>query len=691
MGRDAAMAMRYLATVASIAVVVAEEPRKLGLSIGDVSYSSNGVSNSPFGQVNNMMNQAKEASQQAMEQAKSKMVQPGQTGGADSFTPLSNDPFGGDPFSSFGNTPKSEEAKGFALSPQNGAVVLQGMIHSFLAHKQLQKGEMQCLEQGTSAMGSQAAAVAQNIVMIGQQVMSVQNVGDGPGDMPGMPALEDLGTKAPTADQKLDNANDMFDQMFGSGGSGGSSSSSDQGAKAPPNPFDMFKGLVHQGSPPAAAPAAAPAPQSGTNNVQTNMNLWTMGQGRRLQMGMMGMGGGGMGGMPGMGGAGGGNSMDPMMMMGGAAMATQLAKQLQDLAGLGHKVMARCLKGDLQHTLHIAAARAQNPAWLQKAMIGNGPKALGHVADGIEAYHDGDVEKFGDSVGIVMREMLLNNPNSVLPEGLPDDKTLFNVTGGFMKGFFGPGMTATIKTPEEPNGINIALDKCIGKNIGLLQGMWASVMKFYARKGLPSSAAEQQQDATLLAYAAAQMPRALKMCNLGAEDVQALKDAIAGMGKGVDVSFTVPKPDSAFGKTEAVTDMAKTVSGYQQLVQDPSTGIDFGKQLGGIFQKVVENGFAQKYYVDKSGNLRRRILQLRGSGGPFQGSESFIPAVLVLVVFFLLLVLVAIKSRRAFAGWKEHLCQMECTESGAAEKMISHPDDLDTECQEIQPILDEVQ
>ena len=47
-----------------------------------------------------------------------------------------------------------------------------------------------------------------------------------------------------------------------------------------------------------------------------------------------------------------------------------------------------------------------------------------------------------------------------------------------MKGFFGPGMTATITTPEEPNGIKIDLEKCVGKNVNLFQGVGASFGAF---------------------------------------------------------------------------------------------------------------------------------------------------------------------------------------------------------------------
>jgi len=381
--------------------------------------------------------------------------------------------------------------------------------------------------------------------------------------------------------------------------------------------------------------------------------------------------------------------MDPMMMMGGAAMAAQLAKQVKELGGLSHKVMQRCLKGDAQQLLHTAAARAQNPAWMQKAMVANGPKALGHMADAITAYHDGKPDMFGTATGTVMREFLLSNPDSITPEvPLPPKESLANVTGGFMDGFFGPGMRATIRTPEKPNGIKIDLNKCLGDNAGTFQNM-GHMMGLYTKGGMPQTQAEKEKLASLIPWMGMQMMQVQKSCDLSAGDIQAIKDAVAGMGKGVDFNLHIPQPSTPLGKSEAMRDMAQTVSGYQKLITDPSSGVKFGQELGNIVQKVVETGFNQKYYVDSEGNLRQRLVQL-SSQGQLAGAQSLTPALLVLVVVLLLLVLVAVKSRRAFAGWKEHLCQMECTESGVTDKMIPHDLDLEANDQEIKPILDEV-
>lgn len=370
-----------------------------------------------------------------------------------------------------------------------------------------------------------------------------------------------------------------------------------------------------------------------------------------------------------------------MMMMGGAAMAAQLAKQVKDLGDLTHRVSDKCLQGDAKATFALATKRAKDPAWMEKAMVTQGPAEMGVLADAMTAYKTGDAAGFGSKLGSSLRKILLTDPNNMVPEQLPDKRTLPNVTGGFMRGFFGPGMTATITTPEEPNGINIDLDKCVGKNVGLFQGVWASIMKFYKGQGLPTTEAEKQQQASLLAYFAMQMPRVMQMCNIDEKDLQALKDAAAGMGKGVN--FQMHIPSNEYSKSEAMNDMAQTVSGYSKLVQHPSSSVEFGKNLGQVFQNALEGSMSQKYYVDPEGNLRLRQLSTGRAGA----QSILTPALLVLVVVLLLLVLLAVKSRRALQGWKEHVCQMECSEAHLQSKAES----LDVEASEIKPILDEVQ
>ncbi|CAE7949725.1 unnamed protein product, partial [Symbiodinium sp. KB8] len=83
-------------------------------------------------------------------------------------------------------------------------------------------------------MGSMRPSAAQNIVMIvmiGEQMMNVQNVGQQPAAVLGMPGT------APQAASMMKETASMFDDEFGGGGG----DSGKQGAQPAPNPLNMLK------------------------------------------------------------------------------------------------------------------------------------------------------------------------------------------------------------------------------------------------------------------------------------------------------------------------------------------------------------------------------------------------------------------------------------------------------------------
>jgi len=574
--------------------VAAEEPRKLGFTFQAPTVQSSGDSQSLFGQFN------------ALSQSQPTDSGPGS--------------FSDDPFASLGSPAPAPNngLGGPPLTSETGSEILQGMIKSFMANAQLQESEEQCLEQGCSAFGSQAANVGQSIAMLGQQYETMKSGG--------IPQVQSAPAPAPTPASSQADFNNMFSGMFGGGSS----------------------------SPPAPPPPAPLPPPAVSSNTAEAMFSWA--QGRRLQ------------------------AVDPVGLMGGGMMAASLAKSMKELGDIGGQIAEKCLQSDGKSTLKLAAANAKNPAYLAKAMSTNGPEAFGNLADAMSAWKSQDATSFGNNMGDAMRDILLsNNLSSTLPEGLPSKKVLANCTGGFLKGFFGPGMTATIKTPEMPNGLTVDLNKCVGNNVNLMQAMWGSVMKFYGQQATASAQASQdkQQQATLMAYAAMQMPAALKQCNIGPEQEQALKDAIASMGKGSSISYSIPS-SGGVSKTEAVGDLADSIAGYQKLLTDPSSAPSFGSSVGSMFQKAVEATMSSKYYVDSSGNLRKKLLQLDGLGGKAGASSVATPVMFLLSMTFLLLALVAVKSRRA-------VCRLK--ESGGAH--LNAGEDFDLECDDERPILED--
>lgn len=231
-----------------------------------------------------------------------------------------------------------------------------------------------------------------------------------------------------------------------------------------------------------------------------------------------------------------------------------------------------------------------------------------------------------------------------------------------MKGFFGPGWTATIKTPEAPNGIIVNLNKCIGGNVGLLQTMWSSVMYYYAKQDSKLSAVSAtsasgespaEKQATMLAYTMLQVPSALNKCGINREDQQILKDAIASMGKGVSVTYSYPQGLPKMTSKKAAGDVAHTVSGYSKLLSNPDeTSYDFGQNLGSTFQSAATTVLQQKYYVDEHGDLKLRLLKLaEASNLGLYGSRAT-PVLLFLITGLFVSMLVALKTRlRNRQGW----------------------------------------
>eukprot|EP00930_Biecheleria_cincta_P048734 TRINITY_DN33_c0_g1_i1.p1 TRINITY_DN33_c0_g1~~TRINITY_DN33_c0_g1_i1.p1 ORF type:complete len:705 (-),score=150.39 TRINITY_DN33_c0_g1_i1:132-2159(-) len=669
----AVMSLRRLAATGVAALILgeaSEEPRRLGFSYSPVTMSGNGVSNSPFGQWNGIMNQA----QNQLQQASAGASQPSSNsdnpfGSSDS----SMDSFGpGGSSSAFANFLDSPTPapKGMAITPESGSEIMQGMIGSFLANKKLQPGEVECLKQGSSALGGSTIGVANSMQMIMKQFQASTNGGVVPTVKPenslfGQGGIFDRASES--AQSSLNAAHQSVAKALGGGAGSG------------PPPVGSAAASAATVAPAAATPTS-PAADPGDSE-----QLFNWAAGRRMQTSAMG-------------------GMDPVMMMGGAAMAMQMGTQVRKVGELGHQIVSKCLQGDVKDTLLTASKNAENPQWLTKSFMANGPAAMGTLSEAQQAWHKGDAKGFGTMLGTGLREVFLSTDNTgKLPEGLPPKKSLMNITGGFMKGFFGPGWTATVKTPEAPDGIKVDLNKCIGGNVGLLQTMWASTMYYYAKENsktasiaatTPQGENPEQKQATMMAYTAMQLPSAMKKCGISQQDQQAIKDAIAGMGKGVSVSYSYPGNIPKMDSSTAVNDAASTVSDYSKLVSDPDGhSYSFGQSLGNMFQSAAVSVLSpsQKYFVDSDGNLKQQLMELAAASGPRAAGSMITPVLLVLTVVLLLLALMALKSRRALQGWDNHLCQSQCGVEGERGRAFSGltQDDLEDVNAQSKPILDD--
>lgn len=627
----ASVLVRLVVASLALAFADAEEPRKLKVgfsaSYSPVTISGNGVSNSPIGQWSGMMHQAKNQ----LNAASSQEIPP----------PLNSNSIGSsdaDSFDSFGPSAEGssladfmapDPPTGMPMTPESGSKIMQGLIGSFLADKKLQEGEVQCLQQGCSAFGSSTIQVANSMSMIMKQFQASANGGVNPTAKP---------------ENSIFGSGGMLDQMSKSAHS--TVSSAQQSMQE--NMAKTLGRAVEQPSGPQLMPTpATTVPPQSAGDAETLFN-WA--SGRRLQAG---------------------GAVDPVMMMGGAAMALQLGSKVKEVGELGHSIMSKCLQGDGKNTLLTAAKNAENPEWLSKSFMNNGMAAMGTLSGAQKAWENGDAKAFGSNLGTGLREVFFSTDTSgKLPEGLPPKKSLMNVTGGFMKGFFGPGWTATIKTPEAPNGIIVDLNKCIGDNVGLLETMWSSVMYYYASQDSKTSSVSAastsgenpaQKKATMLAYTMLQVPSALNKCGINQKDRTFLKDAIASMGKDVSVTYSYPEDLPKMTSKKAAGDVAHTVSGYSKLVSHPDeSSYEFGQSLGNTFQTAATTALQQKYYVDEDGNLRLRLLELAGATTIGTYSSKLTPMLLALTAGLFVSMLIAIKTRlRNLEGWHKNVRQAD--------------------------------
>jgi hypothetical protein len=607
--------MPRLISLTLVAVASSEVPRELGFSFGDVQMSSNGASN-PFAAMMSSMMQQGQNGAGGTNPWNYATNQPGNPWAQGNSNPPANspssNPFGGyddNPFGDFGHEGEKKVAAsnnyglgGPPLTPQTGSEIMQSMIDSFLAHRQLQQGERDCLVSGTGAMGGQVTEVSSNMMAIAKQMI----------------ALEKMGTQSSGATPST----------------GG-------------NPFRL---LAMQASEPA----------------------------RQLQGGMM--------------------MQAPAMLMGGTMAMMSLGNEMNKIMQLGHQILSTCLQGDGKAAFQQAVANAKSLKYISSHVMTNGVDMCEELSGALADWEKGDTKGFGDNMGTMARKMFLSSDtNGKLPEGLPDKKALMNVTGGFLKGFFGPGMEMEIRTPETGSTpIDIDLNKCVGKNVNLLENMWSSTMYFYGQQSTGGGVAVRtrtpqgrQEFATMLAYTMMQLPRAMQQCNINKDQKKMLEDAIKGMGSGTSFKIDMPQGED-MTKMQAMSQMANSVSDYQKLVKDPNYGMTFGKNLGMLFQEAAEKAFQQKYMVDDYGNLRMRLTELsEGNWMSASGANSLMtPVLLVLTVVVLLGAIVALKSRRALAGWKNHWCQEAKSCSNSFRRSGSDLEDVEAADGDIRPLVE---
>lgn len=566
--------------------------------------------------------------------------------------------------------------------------IVQGMVRAFLHKTKLQPGERDCIAQGSGLIGGNIGRVAGQFYMILKQAFGPDLPElpglpgpQGPGGLP-MPSPNEFGAFGDGAGSISDMvAQIQAEQAALQGKPTGAAPLT--GAPLATAPLGRPGGL-RSARPPAGAAeqqlataASASAPRrprlSEMGKVEANQEvmrpatkrLTTPDPGlalfygsRRLQlvpampetsmaqpgMGMMGV----MGGGPQMGGA------FPIAVEVGFTVR-QIVTETQSLVG-------RCVHSDAKAAFLTAADHMRDLKYVTGHFLANGADVLSELADSVMAYEHKNLSKFGYDLGKALRKVFLSNHTSrALPEGLPGEEELSNVTTGLMQGFFGKGTTLDIKFDRNPSrSIHVDMQRCVSKNLRFFQQVWATTLYFYAQtvanagshhQGALSSDKGKLQFGTELAFTMMQVPKAMRKCHINSDQEKMIVDALKALGAGMHWKFHLPIDKVSDDKL--ANDFAKTVQDWSELRWQ-----DFGYDLGVLMQEMVVTFFPRKYSVVDSARLRNQLIHLESEGAmeetPQQGVKSpwVMPLVLVLTAVLLLAALVALKGRKTLAAWQ---------------------------------------
>merc|ERR1719330_267080 len=133
-----------------------------------------------------------------------------------------------------------------------------------------------------------------------------------------------------------------------------------------------------------------------------------------------------------------------------------------------------------------------------------------------------------------------------MPEGLPGDEELGNVTTGLLQGFFGRGMYLEVFDKQDPyDSISVDMNMCVNRNLGFFQQVWSEAIFMIARavaSGAPDMDALDDNKAKLqfgtqLAFTMMQVPGAMKKCGISSDQEDMVMDSLKALGSHTKYRF----------------------------------------------------------------------------------------------------------------------------------------------------------
>mmetsp|Transcript_147071 Transcript_147071/g.273894 ORF Transcript_147071/g.273894 Transcript_147071/m.273894 type:complete len:555 (+) Transcript_147071:72-1736(+) len=346
-----------------------------------------------------------------------------------------------------------------------------------------------------------------------------------------------------------------------------------------------------------------------------------------------------------------GLSVLPLLMDAGVKVSSMVAT--------GTQLAKNCVQGDALDLLNQTGHNIRNATYIKQRFVVSGVDIAQALADGIVSFEEHNFRKFGADIGTALRKVLLSKANTGrigIPDGVPQERIIEQVTEGVYRGFFAKGMKLIV-TDKADSKVNITIDlhKCIAENHELFQEIWYGAWSFFAQiaankeqHGLGGFgglfAAQKGEDrpawAQELFNAMLEVPLSLERCGFGLEMQEMMAEAIKTL-KFLRFKMKMPKEKV---KADAATEkMALAVEAWTNW-----HFLDFGVEIGALLRELVLQFFPKKYSVDASGQLQRYLVTETENNSKALSLGSHMPLFAVFgVMLAIMMSLVALKSLRA--------------------------------------------
>jgi len=296
----------------------------------------------------------------------------------------------------------------------------------------------------------------------------------------------------------------------------------------------------------------------------------------------------------------------PVAMQVGVSMQ-RVVKEMRELVG-------KCIHSDARNALEIAGMHARNLTYITGHFLANGADIAEELADSVMGYETRNVTQVGLDVGRALRKIFLsNNQNAHLPEGMPGEAELANVTEGFLLGFFGPGTYMQINLRKDAaHPVLIDMHSCIRQDVSYFQQIWAATLFMFAQGATSGKALNSETSkiefGTTLAFSMMELPSALERCGLSEKQQGMIMDSVKALGAGMQTKFQLPKRDLT--KDQWAEELAITIKDWSEHRWE-----EFGEGLGALLQQSALHVYPEKYSLDSTGALQAQF-ETRGAHSP---------------------------------------------------------------------------